>query len=491
MDDEPWQRWNPSSQQRVLDELRAANIDKWTPFYCERDWCDGQPHTDVSVRCERDLAHDWVLRDHHVVACVACGVGAHVIDEWTFPHARSDQHPPVADWLIWAQIAGRGSGKTRSGSEWTHRFVEANPGCRFALVAPTIPDIRDTMVEGESGLLATARPAFRPEWEPSKKRLTWPNGAQAFGYSGEEPDRLRGPQHHAAWCDEPAHIPLIQEVWDNLMFGLRLGKSPRVTITTTPLPTKWMKETMADPEAIVVNASTYANIRNLPPHYARRILAKFEGTRKGRQEIEGKVLEDVEGALWTGDLIDNHRVKEAPELARILVGVDPAGTKTKRSDETGIIVGGRGENERSYVLADYSGKYSPNGWAMQLLHAYDTWEADAVVVEITYGRDMVIAVIEGVCREQRRPMPRIITVDSRRGKAIRAEPVVGMYERGEVSHVGLFDQLEDELTTWIPGNPSPNRLDANVHLLTELAHLSAETSVASAYSQTGTIRRTA
>lgn len=483
MDEEPWQRWNASSQQRALDELNAANIEKWTPFYCDRQWCDGQPHTDVSVRCGKDLAHDWVLRDHHVVVCLECGVGAHVTDEWTFPHARSDQHPPEGEWLIWGQVAGRGSGKTRSGSEWTHRFVEANPGCRFALVAPTIPDIRDTMVEGESGLLATARPGFRPEWEPSKKRLTWPNGSQAFGYSGEEPDRLRGPQHHAAWCDEPAHIPLIQEVWDNLMFGLRLGRTPRVTITTTPLPTKWMKETMADPEAVIVNASTYANIRNLPPHYARIILAKFEGTRKGKQEIEGKVLEDVEGALWKNAMLDDHRVKDAPELARITVSVDPAGTSKKNSDETGITVQGLGEDGRKYVLDDKSGRYSPNTWAAMVMAAYDQWEADAVVVEITYGREMVIRVLEAYCQSVGRDMPRVIEVDSRRGKALRAEPVVGMYERGEVSHVGLFDELEEQMTTWVPGQKSPDRLDALVHGLTEFGKGSVEASVASPYNR--------
>lgn len=484
--EQEWRNWNPSSQQRTLDALNAANIEAWNPFYCVRERCDGQPHTVHRSTCERGIPHLWVLVGDAAVQCEECGTQDRLVDEWTFPHARTDQHPPEdTAWLIWAMIAGRGSGKTRSGSEWTHRFVEANSGCRFALIAPTGSDIRDTLVEGESGLLATARPGFRPDWEPSKKRLTWPNGSQAFGYSGEEPDRLRGPQFHAAWCDEPAHIPLIEPLWSNLMFGLRLGRQPRVCITTTPLPTKWMKETMNDPEARVVNASTYANIRNLPPQYARRILARFEGTRLGKQEIQGLLLEDVEGALWKTSMIDDHRVERAPELVRIVVSVDPAGTSGVRSDETGITVEGKGVDDDYYVLDDLSGKFSPNGWAAQVLHAYDKWDADAIVVEVTYGRDMVISTITGYCTSVGRTVPRIIAVDSRRGKTLRAEPIVGLYERGQVHHVGLLSTLEDQQTSWVPGQSSPDRLDALVHGLTDLSgSASVEAQIASPYTTT-------
>lgn len=429
-------QWTPAAQEKFLTELRAAGTSAWKPFYCPKVKCDGKPH-----------------------------------GTWNFPHGRWDQHPPPGDWLTWAVAGGRGSGKTRSGSEWTNRIIKVAP--RIALIAPTSADARDTLIEGESGILATAPPGERPTWEPSKRKLTFTNGAVAHTFSGEEPDRLRGPQHHAAWLDEPAHIDAIDTVWSNLLFGLRLGKHPRICVTTTPLPTKWMKALIADPTTKHIVVSTYANIHNLPPHFAAQILARYEGTRLGRQEIHGEILADVEGALWSYEYFDDYRVEDAPyPLDRIVVAVDPAGTNRKKSDETGIvIVGVLGAD--FYVLADWSGKYSPKGWAERVMTAYREFEADAVVVETNYGGDMVRSTLESVDES-----PRIVEVNSRRGKVIRADPVVALYEKERVHHVGkALGDLEDQLVSWVPGNDSPDRLDALVHGITDLAKVTAPSTI--------------
>jgi phage terminase large subunit-like protein len=360
-------------------------------------------------------------------------------------------------------MGGRGSGKTRTGAESVHRVTSRVP--RIALIAPTGSDIRDTMVEGVSGLLATAKPEEMPLWEPSKKRLTWPNGAQAQGFSGEEPDRLRGPQHGWAWVEEPAHIPLIEDVWNNLLFGLRLGKHPRIVATTTPIPTKWMKGLAKDPRTKVVRVSTYANLDNLADNFKAAILDKYEGTRLGRQELHGEIVEDVEGALWC---IDNIRYADSiPPMDRIVVAIDPAGTANKRSDDTGIIVLGIAAR-CIYVLEDLTDKYSPSGWATAAVGAYERFSADAIVAEKNYGGDMVREVLDKNGAEN----ARILLVNSRRGKALRAEPVVALYEKERVLHArGKLAELEDEQLTWVPGSgmPSPNRLDALVHGATELA----------------------
>lgn len=501
-----WRSWTPAAQEQFLERLRQGNLDTWRPFYCTRDTCDGNHHITPTAPatgvCIDGFVHRWALSSRGWV-CITetkdedgevigrCTATGRPDDDWLWPHARTEQRPPAGvDWLTWLFMAGRGAGKTRAGSEWVHRLARAFPGCRIALVSPTAGDVRDTQIEGESGLLATARPGERPEFEPSKKRLTWPNGSTAFGYSGDEPDRLRGKQHHFGWLDEPAHMPAIDEVWSNFMFGLRLGISPKVMCTTSPLPIPWLRKRVKKPTTRLARASSYANIRNLPAHYRSDVLAEYEGTRTGRQEIDGHILEDVEGALWNNAIIDDNRfrrsdgelgtIDDLPDMDRILVGVDPAGTARAKSDETGILVGGASDDE-CYLWADYSGRYSPDGWAGRALFAYDTWDADAIVIEITYGRDMVLAVIEAHCRRVGRAMPRIITVDSRRGKAIRAEPVVGLYERGQVHHVGVLEKLEDQQTTWVPGNPSPDRIDAAVHLLTEAAHVTGPSAISTPY----------
>lgn len=432
MDVQPdqWKRWTPAAQEKALNAIREIEARPWKPFYCPKFQCDGKPH-----------------------------------GQWGFPHARWDQHPPKGDWLTWLLRGGRGSGKTRTGAEWTHRRTKVSP--RIALVAPNVARARDTLVEGESGILATAAPGQMPQWEPSKHKLTFPNGAEAYTYSGEEPDSLRGPQHYDAWLDEPAHMPLIEDVWNMLLFGMRLGKQPRICATTTPVPTKWMKALIADDSTVSVAVSTYANIDNLAPQFAQTILRRYEGTRLGRQEIHGEILADVDGALWEYEFFDGEglRVDEPPyPLDRIIVAIDPAGTNRKKSDETGIVIVGVKDDDY-YVIADWSGKYSPKGWADRAMTAYREFEADAIVVETNYGGDMVRNTLENIDES-----PRIIEVNSRRGKVIRADPIVALYERGLVHHVatGLGD-LEDQLVSWVPGNDSPDRLDALVHGLTNLA----------------------
>lgn len=443
-----FKQWKPEAQARALELLREYEDSKWRPFFCRKPQCDGKPH-----------------------------------DDWDWSHARSDQRPPpwFSDWLTLLLSGGRGSGKTRAGSEITHRASERTP--YIALVAATGPDLRDTMVEGVSGILATSPPGKRPLWEPSKKRLTWPNGCIGSGFSAEEPDRLRGPQFGFGWADEPAHYPLAQQVWDNLLFGLRIkegfgGKTikPKVIATSTPKPTRFVKDLIADKSTVVHRVSTYANLDNLADTFKAVILDRYEGTRLGRQELHGEVLEDVEGALWTWDMFQ--WVEEAPHLTRIVVGVDPAGTCNPKSDETGIIAVGISEAKNLYILHDVSGRYSPEGWGSRVNNTYDDFSADLIVPEKTYGQDMVRFVLENAGYGG----GRIKGVDSRRGKAIRAEPIVALYEKKRVFHVGRrgdLATLEDELTTWVPGEgASPNRLDALVHACTELAKHAMPTAVA-------------
>jgi phage terminase large subunit-like protein len=412
------------------------------------------------------------------------------VDKWLWRHGRWDQHPPRwhQDWLTWFLSGGRGSGKTRTGCEVTHRSTEVYGHLVF--IAPTSSDFRETMVEGESGLLATAHPDKMPDFEPSKKKLTWPNGAVGLGFSAEEPERLRGKQSGYVWADEPAHYPDPQAVWTNMEFGHRLaGKNnaqPKVVATTTPKPTTFIKELEAAEDTVTIRVSSYANSSNLADSYKRKVLDKHKGTRIGKQELYGEILADVEGALWKWDFY--LWSSEHPALKRIVVAVDPAGTANRRSDLTGIIVLGIGFDNVIYVLDDHSGKYSPGQWADRVVAAYEFWKADAVVVEITYGRDMVTHTLEN-SRVGKQVMPRILTVDSRRGKQIRAEPVVALYEKNvtirddgtitrnpqpRIIHVGQqggdLTLLEDEQTTWVPADEgnSPNRVDALVHGVTEL-----------------------
>jgi phage terminase large subunit-like protein len=384
---------------------------------------------------------------------------------YPYPHARSDQWPPPGqDWFTWFLSGGRGSGKTRTGAEYARKMSERVG--RMALIAPTGADVRDTMIEGESGLIAVCAYAGEPvKWEPSKRRITFANGCIATTFSGEEPDRLRGPQHGFAWLDEPAHMPLIEEVWSNLMFGLRLGKRPHVVLTSTPLPTKWVRDIQSRQNTRVVRVSTYANIDNLAPNFRDEVVAAYEGTRKGRQELYGELLIDVEGALWSDEYLQH--VDELPEFDRIVIAIDPAGSQGKRSDETGIMAVGRVGKE-AYVIKDASGKYSPQGWARQALSLYRDLEADAIVAEKNFGGDMVKKVIETEA-EAMGINARIMVKQAMRSKALRAEPVVNLYEQRRVWHARSLSALEEEMLTWVPGQgASPNRVDALVWAIDEL-----------------------
>src|SRR5438105_7318410 len=295
--------------------------------------------------------------------------------------ARTNQLPPLGDWWqIWLLLAGRGFGKTRTLAEWVCQRTAAGEAGRIALVAATAADARDVLVEGQSGILAVSPSWFRPVYEPSKRRLTWPNGAMATTFSAEEPERLRGPQHDAAICDELGAWSR-PETWDMLQFGLRLGRYPRCLVATTPRPTRLIRELLAREgrDVMVTRGSTYENRANLAPGFFDQIIRKYEGTRLGRQELNAELLEDTPGALWSHAIIDAARQAAAPNLARIVVAVDPAASSGEDADETGIVVVGKDSQGHGYVLADASGRYSPTEWARIAIAAYRAHRADRIV----------------------------------------------------------------------------------------------------------------
>jgi phage terminase large subunit-like protein len=386
---------------------------------------------------------------------------------------RPNQHAPKGEWRTWLLLAGRGFGKTRSGAECIRDQVIHHRRRRIALVAPTAADARDVMVEGESGLLAIGPPQQRPQYEPTKRRLTWPNGAIATTYSADEPERLRGPQHDAAWCDEIASWR-YPEAWDMLMFGLRLGPDPRVVVTTTPKPVKIIRELLADPTTVVTRGSSYENRANLADAFFAQIIRKYEGTRLGRQEIEAELLDDVPGALWNRTRLEELRwplYKSLPDLVRIVVAIDPATTSGEDADETGIIVAGKDGGGHGYVLADRSGHYTPTEWAQLAIALYRQHQADRIVAEVNNGGDMVEATLRMID-----PNVPYTAVHASRGKVVRAEPVAALYEQqpGRVFHVGTFPTMEDQMCAFTTdfdrkaAGFSPDRVDALVWALTDL-----------------------
>lgn len=402
-------------------------------------------------------------------------LAASLRDPW-LETARPEQLPPAGDWLTWLILAGRGFGKTRAGSEWVRGLAEGASVSRIALVAATASDCRDVMVEGDSGLLSVCPDHFRPTYEPSKRRLTWPNGVIATMFSSEEPDRLRGPQHGAAWVDELGAWRNAQETWDMLQFGMRLGKRPRTLITTTPKPTKLLKDIIArvGPDVVITRGSTFDNRANLAPSFFSQIVSRYEGTRLGRQELNAELLSDTPGALWQMDWIDRDRVKEAPELARIVVAIDPAVSTNEGSDETGIVVVGKSQRRDGgahlYVLEDLSGKYQPHEWARKAVEAFDRWKADRIIGEVNQGGQM----IESTIRTIRSGLP-YKAVHASRGKVTRAEPVSALYEQGKAHHVGAgLSRLEDQMCEFTSdfnrtgSGYSPDRVDALVWGCTEL-----------------------
>jgi phage terminase large subunit-like protein len=383
--------------------------------------------------------------------------------------ARPEQLPPDGDWLTWSYLAGRGAGKTRSAAEWVHERAMSEPGCRIALVGRTPADVRDVMIEGESGILAVAH-EDAPIYQSTKRRLTWANGSTAQAYSAEVPSQLRGPQHHYAWADEAAawtDAPkgdVLDTAWNNLMLGLRLGAAPRCVVTTTPKPNALTRTILARSSTVVTRGSTYDNLGNLAPSFREQVLATYEGTRIGRQELMGELLDDVEGALWTIGVLDETRVQQAPELRRIVVAVDPSGGTGPNADEQGIVVAGQGIDGDLYVLADRSCSLSPHGWASRAVAAFHEYRADRIVAERNYGGDMV----ESTIRQVQTDVP-VKVITASRGKVQRAEPVAALYEQHRVHHVGALPRLEDQMTTWTPASgTSPDRMDALVWAVTEL-----------------------
>ncbi len=389
--------------------------------------------------------------------------------DWHGLWAREQQLPPAGDWRTWLINAGRGFGKTRVGAEEARAAAERFPILHLA--GPTSADVRDIMVEGESGILSVSPNWNRPTYEPSKRRLTWPNGSRALLFSADEPDRFRGPQCYWAWCDELAAWR-YPDAWDQLQFGLRLGTNPQCVVTTTPRPTKLIRELIADPTTVVTRGSTFDNKANLAPAFLERVKAKYEGTRLGRQELYAELLDDTPGALWNWAMLEPIRVPAAPLLRRIVVAVDPAVTSNADSDQTGIIVAGLSEPQPGYpdglvyVLEDASGIHTPLAWAEIAVKLYRKYGADKVVAEVNNGGDLVETNVRQVDRSIAYK-----AVRAAKGKYARAEPVSALYEQSRVRHLPGLNDLELQMTTWSAGTgeKSPDRIDALVWGITELA----------------------
>lgn len=395
--------------------------------------------------------------------------------QWRGWYARPKQLAPIGDWIIWFLCAGRGFGKSRSGAEWIREQVgprDVPSNLRVALAARTAADVRDVIVEGQSGILACSAPWNTPKWQPTKRRLTWPNGARATTFSADQPNQFRGPQYHIVWADEVASWR-YPEAWDQLRFGNRLPDvTPRFCITTTPRPTDLIKGILAEETTAVTVGSTFENLANLHPSFVAAIFKKYAGTRLGRQELFAQILSDTPGALWKLAQLERDRAKLDrktlkpiyPELWRIVVAVDPAVTSGEESDETGIVVIGIDASGEGWVLEDLSGRHTPHEWATLTVKAYNFWEADLIVGEVNNGGDLVESNVRTVDNSVA-----FHAVHAAKGKYTRAEPVSALYEQHRVHHVGVFAELEGEMTSWIPGNAkSPSRLDALVWGATEL-----------------------
>jgi phage terminase large subunit-like protein len=406
--------------------------------------------------------------------------------DWLGWWARPTQVPPEGKWDNWLILAGRGFGKTRTGSEWVRQNMTGSTpltGGRWshlALVGETAADVRDVMVgdgkaasdpEAGSGILQVHPKDFCPTYEPSKRRLTWPNGAIATTYNATEPDQLRGPNHAAGWCDELAKWKYARETWDQLQFGLRIGENPQCLISTTPRPTLLIKELIKDPRTRITTGSTFDNKANLASKFIKGIERKYSGTRLGRQELEAEILEDLEGALWRRSIIDECRIqlRDLPPLQRIVVAIDPAVSSEEHSNETGIVAVGLGEDGHGYVLDDVSGIYAPLDWAREAISLYNARRADRIIAEVNQGGELV--------EETLRTIDRSISyraVHAARGKFVRAEPISALYDQRRIHHVGSFPTLEDQMCSFTTDfnrkemGTSPDRVDALVWGFTEL-----------------------
>ena len=414
--------------------------------------------------------------------------GEALLWDWSF-YARKNQQVPDGmgeKFRVWLFRAGRGSGKTRAAAETLRLMIDVAP--RIALIAPTAADVRDVLIEGDSGIMSVFPSDQRPQYEPSKRRVTFHNGAQAFAYSAEEPERLRGPQHYWAIGDEPASWASGEDVISNLLFGLRLGSKPWLMLTGTPKPLRWLRELSVREDTITTTGSTYDNIRNLAPGFIEDILGRYDGTRLGRQEIYAEFLDDTEGALWTERIIDANRIPmfdtQKPWASlntwlvtggqtslidrrawRTIVAVDPPG----ETAECGIIVAsaptqGHAGRDHACILDDMSVAGRPEEWGRQVVAAARKWNAEKVIVESNQGGDMVRATIHAVD-----PSLRVEKITARESKTARAEPVSALYEKGYVHHIGFLPTLESQMVTWTKDQGrSPDRMDALVHAVSAL-----------------------
>lgn len=399
----------------------------------------------------------------------------YLFEFWALDH----QLPPDGNWRTWVILGGRGAGKTRAGAEWVRSMVEGDmpldegQATRVALVGETFDQVRDVMVFGDSGIIACSPPDRRPEWQATRRRLVWPNGAVAECHSASSPEGLRGPQFDGAWVDELAKWPKAQEAWDMLQFGLRLGHHPQQVVTTTPRNVAALKQILEATSTVTTSAPTEANAAYLAENFLEEVRARYGGTRLGRQELDGEMLQDVDGALWCSAMLEELRVGELPEFDRVVVAVDPAVTSGKSADACGIVVAGvtYGPERRSWratVIEDATLKgASPQRWAEHVVGVAAKYGADRVVAEVNQGGDLV----EEMLRQADAMIP-YKSLHATKGKSARAEPVAALYEQGRVSHYGDLGLLEDEMcqitSAGFEGTGSPDRVDALVWAITEL-----------------------
>ncbi|SIS68444.1 Large terminase phage packaging protein [Roseivivax lentus] len=394
----------------------------------------------------------------------------YLFEIWAMEH----QLPPEGPWKTWVIMGGRGAGKTRAGAEWVRRQVEgARPldagRCRrIALLGETRDQVREVMIFGDSGILACCPPDRRPVWQATRHCLVWPNGAEAMAFSAHEPEALRGPQFDGAWADELAKWKKGQAVWDMLQFSLRLGQDPRVCVTTTPRNASVLKELLTRKSTVVTHAATEANRANLAPSFLEEVRARYGDTRLGRQELDGLLIEEAEGALWTAAMIESGHIAKVPPLVRIVVAVDPPTTAHVGSDACGIVVAGLTHEGNAVVLEDATVQgVRPAAWAEAAIAAMARWDADRLVAEVNQGGDMVEEVLRTVD-----PNVAVTKVHAARGKTARAEPVAALYERGRVQHLRGLGILEEQMCRMTQagydGAGSPDRVDALVWALTDL-----------------------
>lgn len=390
-----------------------------------------------------------------------------LIYRWSF-WARPDQLPPAGEWRTWLLLGGRGSGKTRSAAEWVRSEIEGGRRRHVGIIGPTSDAVRRIQVEGPSGILSIAPPWARPTFEPALRRLKWPNGSIAYLFSAEEPDRLRGPNLDGCWVDELAACPQASDLWDMLAMAVRVagpkGDAPAIVVTTTPRPIKILKDIIAAPSTKITKAKTLDNTPNLDAATLKHLIDRYGGTTLGRQELDAEILDQIDGALWSRSMIEDQRITRVPALKRVVVAVDPA-VANGTGDECGIVAAGLGEDNHAYILADWSGRMSPERWARRAIELYHAQGADRLIAEANNGGELVRITMRAVDAS----VP-VRLVHAARGKQARAEPIAALYEQKRVHHVGAFPELEDQLCNWAPleGGPSPDRLDALVWALAEL-----------------------